>query len=189
MLDMLCSPLLTLKLFSSITPSMLCWCSSLFVFLRFILSDTTVRRSRAAVDLLTVVSDRIARTFVRIVATWAVALDVLSSFDRVWHDGFNAEKTQLILLDRSKNCGAINVKVDGFVLDEKSFKMLGLSFSSKLDWDSYIVSIAKIASKAIGSLIIHSLKFLSLEVPLCVYIITIWSCMEYYCHLWTGAPN
>lgn len=63
------------------------------------------------------------------------------------------------------------------------------SVSSKLDWDSYIVSIAKIASKATGSLIIHSLKFLSLEAPLCVCIITIRSCMEYYCHLWAGAPN
>ena len=32
--------------------------------------------------------------------------------------------------------GSIDVKMDGSVLDEKSsFKMLGLTFSSKLDWD------------------------------------------------------
>ena len=37
--------------------------------------------------------------------------------------------------------------------------MLGLTFSSKLDWGSYIISIAKTASKKIGALI-HSMKFL-----------------------------
>ena len=50
------------------------------------------------------------------------------------------EKTHLVLFDRSKNAGAIDVKMDGSVLEEKtSFKMLGLTFSSKLDWDSYII--------------------------------------------------
>ena len=43
--------------------------------------------------------------------------------------------------------------------------MLGLTFSSKLDWGSYIISIAKTASKKIGTLI-HSMKFLSPEVAL-----------------------
>ena len=47
---------------------------------------------------------------------------------------FNAGKTQLVSFDRSKNTGAIDVKMDGSVLEEKtSFKMLGLTFSSKLD--------------------------------------------------------
>ena len=46
-----------------------------------------------------------------------------------------------------------------------SFKMLGLTFSSKLDWGSYVISIAKTASKKIGALI-HSMKFLSPEVAL-----------------------
>ena len=55
---------------------------------------------------------------------------------------------------------------DGSVLEEKtSFKMLGFAFSSKLDWGSYIVSIAKTASKKIGALIC-SMKFLSPEVAL-----------------------
>ena len=44
--------------------------------------------------------------------------------------------------------------MDGSVLEEKSsFKMLGLTFSSKLDCGSYIVSIAETASKKIGPLI------------------------------------
>ena len=43
--------------------------------------------------------------------------------------------------------------------------MMGLTISSKLDWDSYIVSIGKTASKKIGALI-HSIKILSPEVAL-----------------------
>ena len=43
------------------------------------------RSSRSTADLLTVVSDRIARTFNRSGATRAVALDISKAFDRVWH--------------------------------------------------------------------------------------------------------
>ena len=55
--------------------------------------------------------------------------------------------------------------------------MLELSFSSSLDWSSYIVSIAKNAYKKIGALI-NSMKFLSSEVAFCVYKSTTRSCME-----------
>ena len=65
--------------------------------------------------------------------------------------------------------------------------MLGLTYSSKLDWGSYITSIAKTASKKIGALIC-SMKFLSPEVALYLYKSTIHPCMEYYCHVWAGAP-
>ena len=71
----------------------------------------------------------------------------------------NAGKTQLVSFDQSNNTDSIDEKMGGTVLEEKSFfKMLGLTFSSKLDWDSYIVSIAKTASKKFGALI-RSLKF------------------------------
>ena len=41
---------------------------------------------------------------------------------------------KLVFFDRSKNIIVIDVKMDGSVLDEKSFfKILGLTFSSKLD--------------------------------------------------------
>ena len=77
----------------------------------------------------------------------------------------------------------------GSVLEEKtSFKMLGLTFPSKLDWGSYIVCIAKIASKKIGALI-RSMKFLSPKAALYLYNSTIWPCMEYWCHVWVGAPS
>ena len=45
------------------------------------------RSSRLTADLLTVVSDRIARTFNRSGATRAVTLDIPKAFDSVWHAG------------------------------------------------------------------------------------------------------
>ena len=54
------------------------------------------RSSRSTADLLTVVSDRIARAFNRSGATRAVALDISKTFDRVWHAG---------LLHKLKSCG------------------------------------------------------------------------------------
>ena len=264
------------------------------------------RSSRSTADLLTVLSDRIARAFNRSGATRAVALDISKAFDRVWHAGllhklrpygisgqifslissflsnrrlrvvldgkssqeypvnagvpqgsilgptlfllyindlpddvicdiaiyaddttlysrcdraadlwqqleltselesdlqdtvdwgkkwlvdFNAGKTELVTFDRSNNNGSIDVKMVGSILEEKSsFKMLGLTFSSKLDWGSYIFSIAKTASKKIGALI-RSMKFLSPEVTLYLYKSTIRPCMEYCCHVWAGAPS
>ena len=66
---------------------------------------------------------------------------------RKWFVDFNAWKTQLISFDQSNNTGAIDVKMDESVLEEKSsFKMLGFTLSSKLDWGSYIISIAKTVS-------------------------------------------
>ena len=66
---------------------------------------------------------------------------------------FNAGKTQLVSFDQSNNAGAVDVKADGSILEEKSsFKMLGFIFSSKLDWGSYITSIAKGATKKFGAL-------------------------------------
>ena len=79
--------------------------------------------------------------------------------------------------------------MDGSVLEEKSsFKMLGLTFSSKLDWGSCIISIAKTASKKIGPLI-RSVKFLSPEVALYLCKSTIRPCMEYCCHVLAGDPS
>ena len=65
--------------------------------------------------------------------------------------------------------------------------MLGLTFSSKLDWGSYIFSIAKTASKKIGALF-HSVKFLSPEVALYLSKFTIHLCMKYCCYVW-AAPS
>ena len=45
---------------------------------------------------------------------------------------FNAGKIRLVWVDWSNNNGSIDVKMDEFVLEEKSsIKMLGLTFSFK----------------------------------------------------------
>ena len=107
---------------------------------------------------------------------------------RKWLVDFNAGKT-LVLFDVPDNTVAINVKMDGSVFEEKSsFKMLGLTFSSKLDWGSCFISIAKTASKKSGALI-RSMKFPSPEVALHLYKSSIQPYMEYCSHIWIGAPN
>ena len=68
------------------------------------------------------------------------------------------------------------------------FYNAGLTFSSKLDWCSYIISIAKTASKKMGALV-RSMKFLSPDVALYLYKSTICPCMEYHCHIWAGASS
>ena len=74
--------------------------------------------------------------------------------------------------------------MDGFVFEEKSpFKTLGLTFFSKLDWGSYIISTSKLPP-----------KLESYKVPFswgCYYLYksTIRPCMGYCCHVWAGAPS
>ena len=66
--------------------------------------------------------------------------------------------------------------MDWSVLEKKlSFKMLGLTFSSKFYWGSYIISIAKTAFKKIRALIC------SIKVSLCCCV---WaSAHSYYLEL------
>ena len=83
----------------------------------------------------------------------------------------------MVLIDPSINTGATDVKMDGSVFEEKSsFKMLGLTFPSKLGWGPYIISIAKTGLTKIGGLI-RPMKFLSPEVALYLCKSTIWPCM------------
>ena len=63
--------------------------------------------------------------------------------------------------------------------------MLGLTFSSQLDWGSYIISIAKTASEKIRALI-FSMKLLSPDAALYLYKST---CMKYCCHVWDSARS
>ena len=91
------------------------------------------------------------------------------------------------MFDQFNKIISIDVGIDGSILEEKtSFKMLGLTFSSKLYWGSYIISIAKTSSNKIGALI-RSMKFPPPGVALYLYKFTICPCMEYCCHVWAGA--
>ena len=70
--------------------------------------------------------------------------------------------------------------MNGSVLEERFyFKMLGLTFLSKLDWASYINSIAKTVSKMIGALV-RSMNFLSPKMQ--PYV-------GHYCHVWAIGPS
>ena len=106
-----------------------------------------------------------------------------------WLVDFHGWKTHLVSYVHSNNNCSIDMKMDGYFLEEnQSLKMLGLTFSSKVDWGSYITSIAKTASKKIGALICF-MKFLS-SVALYLYkSTTIRPCMEYCCHVWAGVPS
>ena len=131
---------------------------------------------------------------------WSVATTRIGFWTWIWFKDtvdwgrkllvdFSAGKTQLVLFDWSDNTGSIDVKMDGSVVEEESsFKILRLSFSSELDWGSYIIAITKTASKKFGVLI-YSMKFLSPKIALYLYKSTIWPCMGYCCHVWCGAPS
>ena len=54
--------------------------------------------SRSTVDLLTVVSDRIARAFNKSRATRDVALDISKAFDRIWHAGLMKFQVRYLVL-------------------------------------------------------------------------------------------
>ena len=57
-----------------------------------------------------------------------------------WLVSFIAGKTQLFYFGQSVNFGITGIKMDKAVLEEKSsFQLLGVLFTSKLDWGSYIV--------------------------------------------------
>ena len=104
---------------------------------------------------------------------------------------FNSGKTKVVLFHWSNNSRAIWMKIDGSVLEKKSyFEILGLSSLQiwKLDRGPYIASIAKTASKKIGALIC-SIKFIFLEVAFYIYKYTMQPCMEYCWHIWAGVPT
>ena len=74
---------------------------------------------------------------------------------------------------------AVDMKSKSALGETSSFKMVGLSLSSRLNRDSCIISVAKIAS----SVLIHSVKFLFSEVALYRYTSTLRLCMEYCCRI------
>ena len=64
--------------------------------------------------------------------------------------------------------------------------MLWLTFSSKLDWGSYIVLLKLPPRKSEPWFVLWSFFLLRL---LYLYKSTIRPCMEYSCHVWTVAPS
>ena len=70
-----------------------------------------------------------------VILNWLLNLNLI--YKTLWIVDFNAGKTLLVSFHRSNNNGTIDEKMDGSIIEEKSdFKMLRLTFSSKLDWGS-----------------------------------------------------
>ena len=88
------------------------------------------RSCRSTADLLTVVSDRIARAFNRSGATRAVALDISKAFDRVWHAG---------LLHKRKSYG-ISGQIFGLISSFLSNRLLQVVLDGKFSQE-YLVNV------------------------------------------------
>ena len=56
-------------------------------------------------------------------------------------------KNQLVSFEQSHNNGFIVVKMNGSILEERSFKMLGLPLPSKLDWVLTLSLLLKLPSR------------------------------------------
>ena len=85
------------------------------------------RSSRSTADLLTVVSDRIARAFNRSGAIRAVALDISKAFDRVWHAG---------LINKLKSYG-ISGQIFGLIssfLSNRQFRVVHKNINLMLEF-------------------------------------------------------
>ena len=70
-----------------------------------------------------------------------------------WLVTFNATKTKLLSFNRHRDPLLVPVKMSSTELhEETSFRLLGLTFTPTMDWKPYIQSIAKAASRKVGSL-------------------------------------
>ena len=125
---------------------------------------------------------------------WDWLLNWNLTFEKLWT---GSEKALLISMLKKLNlfrlAGLIILvllmwKLMGPFLRKNHFLRLGLPFSSKLNWYSYIISMAKTTAKKIGDMTC-SMRFLSLEVALYLYKPIIQPCMEYCCHVWIAAPS
>ena len=78
--------------------------------------------------------------------------------------------------------------MDGSVLEGKScFKILGFTISFKVDWVSYIISMAKSASKKIGALILpYSLAWNTIVMSGLVLLVATWICRIIYKNGYAG---
>ena len=118
-----------------------------------------------------------------------VDLHSIVEWGNKWLVSFNATKTKLLSFNRHRDPLSVSVKMSGTELpEETSFRLLGLTFRQSMDWKPYIQSIAKAASRKVGSLY-RAQRFLTPESILYLYKSTIRPCMEYCCHIWGGAPR
>ena len=106
-----------------------------------------------------------------------------------WCVAFNATKTKLLSFNRHRCYDPCSISMNGKQLEESdSLRLLGITFTPKLDWKPYVQSIAKQASQRVGSLF-RSQRYLTKDALLYLYKASIRPCMEYCSHLWSGSPK
>ena len=70
-------------------------------------------------------------------------LRCIVEWDEKWLVSFNATKTKLLYFNHHRESSLIPLKLNDIELPESSsFPLLGLAFSPKLHWKSYVQSIA-----------------------------------------------
>ena len=100
------------------------------------LPDDVIYNIAINADDVTLYSDQVCDILQKPELASEIESDLQDNVDwcRKWLVNFNARKTQLVSFDQSSNTCAIDVKMDGSVLEQKSsFNMLGWTFYSKLD--------------------------------------------------------
>ena len=150
-------------------------------------------------DLLTVVSNRIARAFNKSGATRAVALDISKAFDRVWHPD---------LLHKPNSYGILG-QIFGLISSFFSNRLLQVLLMGKWmglflrknhhlrcwGWLSLLNWIGALTLSLLLKLPPRKwepwfvLWSFFLQRLLSIYKSTIQPCMEYCCHVWAGAPS
>ena len=88
---------------------------------------------------------------------------------RKWLRDLNAGKTQLVLFDWSNNAGAIDLKMDRSVFVKlSSFKIWGLTFSSKLDGALAVFLLLKLPPRKLEpclDLLLPRLLYICINLP------------------------
>ena len=127
----------------------------------------------------------------------AVASDLTSDLEEVvqwgkrWFVSFNAKKTNLATFHHKRNSPSFSpIQMDNSTLEDAPCleRLLGLKFTLDLRWNSYILSVAKEASKMVGSFF-RSKRYLTPPAILYLYKSQIRPRMEYCCHIWAGASQ
>ncbi|CAE1157727.1 unnamed protein product [Acanthosepion pharaonis] len=116
-------------------------------------------------------------------------LQSIVNWGKIWLVNFNASKTKLLSINHHREPSLPSIIMSDAQLPESnSLRLLGLTLTADLRWNKYIESIASSTSRKVGSLS-RARKFFSPESILQIYKSTIRPCMEYCCHIWSGAPS
>ena len=148
-------------------------------FIDIFADDSTIYSSSTSTQSLDSIAQNLSSDLASVV-TWG----------EKWLVSFNATKTKSVSFHHHRQPDFSVLSMNGVDLVESDShdRLLGLTLSSDLKWDTYIARIAKNASKMVGSFY-RSRNFLSPSSILYLYKSQIRPTMEYCCHLWAGASH